>query len=328
MAFRTQTIHSGYPFGGCRRGAMMRPELALMNDETRDWIDAPTLHMPAGSIDRLMATATFAKAVGFLAQSFVAGYQSAPRASALFATQQRWLLCLAALSQHYGADEAGMSRRSIAQSALKHLVASRNTAYAFFDEILKYGIILPTTGGDLPEIVVPSPEALAILAQWCDMHLAALDHIDAGSRSARFRAAPDRMLPLLMPRLSDGLLASPHVRMPGPLYRIFAWTDAGGLLMDRLVAGIDREVPQPGGYLTDVIAITQLARAFNLSRAHTSRKFAEAEAIGGIGWSGRRGYSPLWISHGFFSEYAMMQARKLLIFQAAFAAVEPEGSTY
>lgn len=307
----------------------MRSELALMNDETREWIDAPALHMPAGNIDHLMAAATFAKAVGFLAQSFVAGYASAPRASALFATQQRWLLCLAALSQHYGADGAGMSRRSIAQSALRHLIASRNTAYAFFDEILKYGIVLPTAGKDRPrEIVVPSPEALAILVQWCNMHLAALDHIDAGSRSERFRAAPERMLPLLMPRLSGGLLANPHVRVPGPLYRIFAWTDAGGLLMDRLVAGIDRQSPQPGGHLTDVITIAQLARAFDLSRAHTSRKFAEAEAVGGIGWSGRRGYSPLWISHGFFSEYAMMQARKLVIFQAAFAAVEAEGSTY
>ena len=171
-------------------------------------------------------------------------------------------------------------------------------------------------------MVVPSPETLSSLVQWCDMHLAALDRIDAGTRSARFHAAPDRILAFLMPLLSEGLLANPHVRKPGPLYRIFAWTDRGGLLMDRLVAGIDRQIPQPGGYLTDVVTIAQLARAFNLSRAHTSRKFAEAQAIGGIDWSGRRGHSPLWVSHGFFSEYAIMQARKLLVFQAAFAAAE------
>ena len=302
----------------------MLTELLATKEETKERVDAPALQTSEGSIDRLMATATFADAVVFLAQSFVAGYESAPRPSALFATQQRWLLSLAALSRHYGADGAGMSRRSIAQSALKHLIASRNTAYAFFDEIVKYGIVIPRTGDDDAKelVVVPSPEALAILVQWGDMHLAALDRIDAGTRSERFRAAPDRLIPLLMPALSEGLLANRHVRMPGPLYRIFAWTDAGGLLMDRLVAGIDWQTPQPGGYLTDVVTIAQLARAFSLSRAHTSRKFAEAEAIGGIGWSGRRGYSPLWISHGFFSEYAMMQARKLLIFQAAFAAAE------
>ena len=302
----------------------MLSELTITKDESRQRIDAPAPYMPEASIDRLLAAAAFPAAVQFLAQSFIAGYESAPRASALFATQQRWLLSLAALSRHYGGAGAGMSRRSIAQSALKHLIASRNTAYAFFDEILKYDIVFPMAESDLSKemIVVPSPDALVILVQWCDMHLAALDHIDAGTRSERFRAAPDRLLPLLMPPLSEGLLANPHIRMPGPLYRIFAWTDAGGLLMDRLVAGIDHQIPQPGGYLTDVVTIAQLARAFSLSRAHTSRKFAEAEAIGGIGWSGRRGYSPLWISHGFFSEYAMMQARKLLIFQAAFAAAE------
>lgn len=305
----------------------MLTELAVTKKQTKERADAPVLSMPAGSIDRLMAAATFADAVGFLAQSFVAGYESAPRASALFATQQRWLLCLAALVQHFRADGAGISRRSVAQAALKHLIASRNTAYAFFEEILKYGIVLPATGrGHREEMVTPSPGAVVVLVQWCDMHLAALDRIDAGSRSERFRAAPDRMLPLLMPLLGDGLLANPHVRMPGPLYRIFAWTDAGGLLMDRLVAGIDRQDQRPEGHLTDVITIAQLARAFDLSRAHTSRKFAEAEAIGGIGWSGRRGYSPLWISHGFYAEYATMQARKLLIFQTAFAAAEAWGS--
>lgn len=302
----------------------MLTELLLTKEETKERVDAPALQTSEGSIDRLMATATFADAVGFLAQSFVAGYESAPRPSALFATQQRWLLSLAALSGHFGADGAGMSRRFIAQLALKYRIASRNTAYAFFDEIVKYGIVLPKIGGGAQKelVVVPSPEALAVLVQWCDMHLAALDRIDAGTRSERFRTAPDRLLPLLMPALGEGLLANSQVRMPGPLYRIFAWTDAGGLLMDRLVAGIDRQASQPGGYLTDVVTIAQLARAFSLSRAHASRKFAEAEAIGGIGWSGRRGYSPLWISHGFFSEYAMMQARKLLIFQTAFAAAE------
>lgn len=302
----------------------MLTEPAVAKNESKEWIDTPALPMSAGNVDGLMAAATFPSAVEFLAQRFVAGYESAPRASALFATQQRWLLSLAALSRHYGGDGAGMSRRSIAQSALKYLIASRNTAYAFFDEIVKYGIVFPMPGGERSKevAVLPSPDSLAILVQWCDMHLAALDRVDADTRSERFRAAPERLLPLIMPPLSEGLLANPHVRMPGPLYRIFAWTDAGGLLMDRLVAGIDRQVPWPGGYLTDVVTIAQLARAFSLSRAHTSRKFAEAEAIGGIGWSGRRGYSPLWISHGFFSEYAMMQAHKLLIFQAAFAAAE------
>lgn len=114
--------------------------------------------------------------------------------------------------------------------------------------------------------------------------------------------------------------------MPGPLYRIFAWTDAGGHLMDRLVAGIDRHASQPGGYLTDVRSISHLADFLALSRAHTSRKFAEAESIGGLGWNGRRGRSHIWISDDFYTEYATAQAHKLIIFQEAFAEIEGQAS--
>ena len=280
-------------------------------------------------VKRLTASRGFAEAVGFLAGSFVASHAAAPRMSALFATQPRWLLCLAALARHFraaGTDTPGVSRRDLGHLALRHGIASRNTAYVFFDEMLKYGILHPVFPEDDTDEVVPTSEALAALVQWCAVHLAALDQIDGGDRWGRFCAESERLLPFFVPLLAEGLLACPDVRMPGPLYRIFAWTDAGGLLMDRLVAGIDRQALQPGGYLTDVSSITHLARAFGLSRAHANRKVAEAESIGGIGWTGRRGHSCIWISRAFYTEYASAQARKLVIFREAFAASEGEPS--
>ncbi len=301
--------------------------MAVPRQKNKERETTPALRALPGGIDGLMATAAFGEAVGLLARGFVAAYTAAPRPSALFATQQRWLLCLAVLAHHFRTEAGGFSRRDVAHLALRHGIASRNTAYAFFDEIVHYGIALPATGDGRAEEILPSPEALAKLAHWCALHLAALDRIDAGTRCERFCAVPERLLPFLMPPLAEGLLASPDVRMPGPLYRIFAWTDAGGLLMDRLVAGIDRTIAMAGGgFLTDVVAMSELSRAFGLSRAHVSRKFSEAEAIGGIGWSGRRGYSRLWLSHGFYTEYAMAQARKLVIARAAFAAAEAQVS--
>ena len=289
----------------------------------------PATQGAGGGIERLMAAEGFAEAVGLLAQGFVASHVAAPRPSALFATQQRWLLCQVAIARHFRAlvtGGPGVSRRDIGYLALQHGIASRNTAYAFFDEILKYGLVLPASEEGRTEEIVPAPEAFGVLAQWYVLHLAALDRIDGAARAEAFLAAPDRLLPLIAPAISDGLLANAEVRMPGPLYRIFAWTDAGGHLMDRLVAGIDRQVVQPGGYLTDVNSISHLARFFALSRAHTSRKIAEAESIGGMGWSGRRGHSRLWISHAFYAEYARAQARKLVIFRDAFAAAEASAS--
>ena len=113
---------------------------------------------------------------------------------------------------------------------------------------------------------------------------------------------------------------TPEVRGAGPLYTIFTWADAGGLLVDRLISGIDWEASaEQGQLLTDVTSISSLAQAFGLSRAHTSRKLAAAESIGGLGWSGQRGRSRLWISVGFYEEYAGVQERKLLLIDRALA---------
>ncbi|MBB3458067.1 hypothetical protein FHT86_006392 [Rhizobium sp. BK313] len=283
----------------------------------------------ASGIDRMMAAETFADAIGLLARSFIASHVAAPRPSALFASQQRWLLSQAALTRHFRAARIGgpgVSRRVVGHLAVQHNIASRNTAYAFFDEILKYGLVLPAPEESRVGDVVPAPEAMSVLCLWYEVHLAALDCIDGGDRGSRFRSAPERLLPLLAPAIGDRLLASPEIRMPGPLYRIFAWTDAGGHLMDRLVAGIDRHASQLGGYLTDVRSISHLADFLALSRAHTSRKLTEAESIGGLGWNGRRGRSRIWISDGFYREYAMAQARKLIIFHEAFAEIEGQPS--
>ena len=271
-------------------------------------------------VDGLMATDGFRRAVGLLAEGFIAVHVADPRPAALFATQQRWLLCQAALAQHFRASTGGgpgVTRSGLGHLALVYGVASRNTAYAFFDEALKYDIVRPLADG---ETVVPSPATLSLLKHWYDIHLRVLDVMDGQDRSPRFQADPDG-LARMAPPVADALLASRDVRAPGPLYTIFAWADVGGLLVDRLVAGIDWQVRLAhGGYLTNVTAISDLARAFGLSRAHASRKLAAAESIGGLGWTGRRGHSRIWISSGFYAEYAEAQARKLLIIDKAFSA--------
>ncbi|MBL6617709.1 MAG: hypothetical protein ISP45_27110, partial [Reyranella sp.] len=61
-----------------------------------------------------------------------------------------------------------------------------------------------------------------------------------------------------------------------------------------------------------------------LSRTHLSRKLKAAEALGSIGWQGKRGQSLMWVSSGFRREYAMAQAIKLAIVDSAFASCFPQ----
>ena len=57
-----------------------------------------------------------------------------------------------------------------------------------------------------------------------------------------------------------------------------------------------------------------------ISRSHLASKLRAVEALGSIGWQGRRGRSVMWVSSGFRQEYATAQAVKLAIIDAAFAA--------
>ncbi|MCR6500155.1 hypothetical protein MUO32_13990 [Shinella sp. CPCC 101442] len=288
--------------------------------------------LPEDQLGRLMQAPAFPHVVQLLARGFDTLYKHAPRVSSLFASQQRWLLCHAGLALHFRASlegTPGLTRRALGLLAVELRLASRNTAYAFFDEALKYGVVRPAMagGGERTGEVELSPEPVSMLIHWYDLHFKALDLIDGAGRSGRFLAQPERALAVLAPRFAPALLSSTQVRMPGPFYTIFTWADAGGNLMDRLIAGIeDHASPRDGCFPTDVMSISQLAEAFALSRSHTSRKLAAAEALGGIGWSGRRGYSSMWISTDFYREYARAQAQKLFLLDNAFTELSPAPS--
>lgn len=286
-----------------------------------------------GEMEKLIGREAFRDAILFLARSFIAVHEASPRVAALFATQQRWLLCHAGLDHYFRAlqtGQPGLTRSAMGHLALRHGLSSRNTAYAFFDEALKYDVIRLADGsGDArTDPVVLAPSILAWLAHWYSLHFRTLDLIDGADRALRFQSRLDTLLPVVAPLAAQALLATPEVRGAGPLYTIFTWADAGGLLVDRLISGIDWEArAEQGQLLTDVTSISSLAQAFGLSRAHTSRKLAAAESIGGLGWSGQRGRSRLWISVGFYEEYAGVQERKLLLIDRALAkAVTLTGS--
>ncbi|MDP9588549.1 UNVERIFIED_ORG: hypothetical protein J2W19_001095 [Shinella zoogloeoides] len=268
----------------------------------------------------LVTAHRFPQAVLFLARRFISIHETAPRVGGLFATQQRWLMCHAALGHYFRGIRAGgpgLTRRNFGQLALRYGISSRNTALAFCDEALQYEVIraVENRSGELE----PCPATLALLTGWYDTHLRALDLIDDGNRAMRFLTHPHDVLSVVAPLTADRLLSNSHVRSPGTLYTIFSWAEAGGLLMDRLIAGADLHMPDGhGSFVTDVTSISSLAEAFKLSRPHTGRKLSAAEAVGAIGWTGRRGHSPIWIARAFYEEYAVAQARKLNILEHAF----------
>jgi hypothetical protein len=276
-------------------------------------------------IDRLLADPQFDYAIHRLAAGFVDVQAAAPRLASQFATQQRWLMSHAALSCYFRglrSGRPGLSRNEFLEASLGHRLASRNTATAFFAEALHYGLVRPIGAtGRNSGLVEPSPSTLWALAEWYALHLSALDTLDGANRVERLRSADLLLLAEMESGVADGLLGCELIRDPAPIYAVFASVDDGGSLMDRLIVGLDRDAARAQEQaLTDVTSISALARRLNLSRTHTGRTVAAAVALGGLGWSGAPGRSPIWLSRRFREEYAQIQATKLAIIGSAFDA--------
>jgi hypothetical protein len=247
-------------------------------------------------------------------------YDGNPRLASVFGTQHRWLMAQSALALHFRGDGRGMRSAQILDFVSRHGVASRNTADAFIKEMLKYGYarLLPQAEDKRTRPLEPTEASLDALHGWVGIHLATLDRLDGGQRLETFLGTQGA-LASLQPRIADGLLSSNRVRHPERTFSLFTWLNNGGLVMDWLIAGIEEADAETERVPTAIASVAVLAQRLNLSRTHLSRKLRDAEALGSIGWHGKRGESVMWVSSRFRREYMTAQAVKLAIIDAAFA---------
>ncbi|TPJ53280.1 MULTISPECIES: hypothetical protein [unclassified Mesorhizobium] len=251
-------------------------------------------------------------------------YEASPRLASIFATQQRWLMGHVGLAMHFRRDP-GDRRTALTVSRFiefvhQHKIASRNTADAFIKEMLNYRIAEYVAGGDgRTHPLQPTADTVRTFTGWVHAHLRTLDRLDGADRLARYLERPD-MLAALQPLVADGLLSSKPVREPNQTFSLFIWLNNGGIVMDRLMSGIDPDHAGLDRIPTSVVSVAEFASWLKLSRTHLARKLRDAEALGSIGWLGQRGNSVMWVSHRFFQEYMTVQAAKLAIVDAAFAA--------
>lgn len=258
-------------------------------------------------------------------RALLAAYETNPRLGSVFATQQRWLMAHSALSLFFrrGSDiRGGFNAARFFDLIRQHGVASRNTADAFLKEMLKYNFArysANASGDRRIRDIEPTQPSLEALHGWAAAHLMTLDSMDGGSRAERYLATPDA-LGRLQPLIADGLLTSKPIREPAKTFSLFTWLNNGGVVMDWLIAGIEPMAPEADRVPTGVLSIADMAGWLKLSRTHLARKLHEAEAMGSIGWEGKRGRSVMWVSNTFRMEYAAAQATKLAIVDAAFDA--------
>lgn len=247
------------------------------------------------------------------------------RLAAAFATQQRWLMSHIGLALYFrglaDGSASGLHFSKYIDAVAAAKVASRNTADAYIKEMIhyKYLEMMPSPGDRRIRPFTPAPHSLFIVGEWLRAHLYSLDLLGGGRRLAHYDGTPNA-LALIQPTIADGLLSARAVRQPTGTFSLFTWLDNGGAIMDWLMANM-QDLPMTTERVpVGVISTVEMAQRLSLSRTHLSRKLREAEAMGSIGWEGRRGHSVMWVSRGFREEYAEAQAIKLSIIDQAFEA--------
>jgi hypothetical protein len=244
--------------------------------------------------------------------AFIEVDRASPRVAGIFGTQQRYLMAQLASAMTFRNPEGTLHLSRFLEAVAAHRIASRNTAHDFIREMEKYGVARACAS---PEDKRSRPLKLAddtirLLGVWVAIHLQTLDALDRGMRMAAFSAEP-RLLARLHPAIVDSLLASQRSTSPDGTFSLFTWMNDGGLVMDKMIAMLNEEPPIDGRMMTGISSIDALATALRVTKTHLSRKMAQAEEAGSLGWTGRRGASTLWLAASFVDEYVGYQADKL-----------------
>lgn len=259
--------------------------------------------------------------------ALIGAFEADPRPTSVFATQQRWLMAHAAFGLYFRSPHRRIMFSDFLKLVVRHEIASRNTAEAFIKEMVKYGLVRrvdEAVRDRRTRPVVPSEESLQQITGWLMLHLTSLDGLDGGARLQMLHARPD-ILARAQPLIADALLTTSSIRNPVHTFALFTWLNGGGIVMDRIMCSIPGIDAAADRILTGITSMEALMTGLVLSRSHLIRKLRAAELLGSLGWTGRPDRSPLWVSQGFWREYATAQAVKLALIDRAFAAAADNG---
>jgi len=269
----------------------------------------------------ILASGHLRAALRTLAAGFLSLHTDMPRLSSIFAAQQRYMMGQVFLSLAFQSADGTVLLSEFLHHIGRHTIASRNTADAFVKEMIRYDIAAdgPPRQDRRCRPIVLSDLAYEAIARWFGLHLATLDHLDGGHRAEAFNRDPT-LLARTHPRIVAALLQSNFCAPPSGTFSLLTWLNEGGLLMDRLMGTLPDIPPGATQVPTGFSAYGELQSTLRISRTHLVRNLRQAEDMGSLGWTGKRGQSVLWVSPGFVAEYDAYQAEKLAVIGHCFHA--------
>src|SRR6478609_504472 len=114
------------------------------------------------SFDQIVDHARLADVIRRQSGALIGAFESDPRPTSVFATQQRWLMAHAAFALYFRSPHGRIVFSDFLKLVVQHRVASRNTADAFIKEMVQYGLARPVEDAQdrRTRPIVPSDESL------------------------------------------------------------------------------------------------------------------------------------------------------------------------
>ena len=155
-----------------------------------------------------------------------------------------------------------------------------------------------------------SPYGEALVRQWLESHLSALDRMDGGSRVSVL-AADSHLFTRIHPLVIRKLVFDPAWAEPPASVDLFVRTESGSNILHELIC----RLPTGSESVTWPICVgrlhaSEVSKRHTLSRGHVQRVFSRARAEGLLVWSLPGNQGDLSVSGTLLRDYACWQRVK------------------
>ena len=260
------------------------------------------------------------------AQQLLAMHDVAPRAVRYVASMQKWLITQAIVALHFehrqDARRPPLTAGSLIDFFAGNLPFSKNTLTAHLAEMRAYGLLVQCESSD--RRVKPlqlGAYGEALIGQWLESHLRALDRLGGGGRAPRLHDDPG-LLRCLHPLAIRALAFDPAWTQPPASVDLFVRTESGSNILHELICRLPAHLTDTEG--TDgpiclgTIRASEISTRHTLSRGHVQRIFARAKSQDLMVWSLPGNQGQLFVSPTLLGDYARWQSVKFQAIAAAY----------
>lgn len=259
------------------------------------------------------------------AEQLLAMHDTAPRVVRYVASMQKWLITQAIVALHFERkhDEARppLTAGSLIDFFAEHQPFSKNTLTAHLAELRTYGLLVPLESRD--KRVKPLQLSLygeALVGQWLESHLSALDRMDGGNRAPTLTGNP-HLLARIHPLAIRALVFDPAWAEPPASVDLFVRTESGSNILHELICRLPTDITS----MADPIRLgplhaSEVSTRHTLSRGHVQRVFSRARAEGLLVWSLPGNQGDLFVSGRLLQDYARWQGVKFDAISEAYAS--------